>query len=170
LCFFLYKYHFIKWYETKYLLIGGSHEWNMIISTPQDENRSCMYRKTQHFLFILTIHVSLWWHYNLKFPSFSYIECWNTTVVFSETGKSVSLYLLNDIVTWIDSRLNVYLSMLTWWANGNLVNVCGWQIRISYIDTILSYESSMYLGNDDLPFKWYPTCCNDCPGVLHSVT
>ena len=30
---------FIKWYENEYFTSDDNSEWNMIISTPQDENK-----------------------------------------------------------------------------------------------------------------------------------
>jgi hypothetical protein len=46
---------FIEWYENKYFMSGGSHEWNMIIFIPQDENKPCINRKDLNFLFIIYI-------------------------------------------------------------------------------------------------------------------
>jgi hypothetical protein len=40
---------FIEWYENKYFMSGGSHEWIMVIFMPQDENKSCTYRKKLEF-------------------------------------------------------------------------------------------------------------------------
>jgi hypothetical protein len=50
----IYQFHFainagvffIEWYENKHLMSGGSHEWNVIIHIPQDENK---FKKTTEF-------------------------------------------------------------------------------------------------------------------------
>ena len=52
---------FIKWDENKYFTSGDSHEWNMIIFMPRDENNSYIYRKKLEFsvYYVLSIILML---------------------------------------------------------------------------------------------------------------
>jgi hypothetical protein len=51
---------------------GGSHEWNVIIFMPQDENISCIYRKKLE-LSVYYIHLSLILNYNLEDNSLNFV-------------------------------------------------------------------------------------------------
>ena len=54
---FFYKYtvSFIEWCENKYFTNGDSHEWNMIIFIPQDENKSVFIEKNFSVYYILSV-------------------------------------------------------------------------------------------------------------------
>jgi hypothetical protein len=45
---------FIEWYENKYFMSGGSHEWNMVIFMPQDEINHVFIEKTWIFCLLYT--------------------------------------------------------------------------------------------------------------------
>jgi hypothetical protein len=69
------QFIFIEWYENKYFMIGGTHEWN-IIFIPQDENKSCIHRKKREFS-VYYIHFSLFDIWNLKDFPFNFVHWQN---------------------------------------------------------------------------------------------
>jgi hypothetical protein len=44
---------FIEWYENKYFMSGGSHEWNMITFMPQDEKNHVFIEKLEFSVYYL---------------------------------------------------------------------------------------------------------------------